>query len=54
MTEESDPNVYYFYLSYLTGTKPEMAFKTRFEFGMKRGRCPFLPFTLALFELCLK
>lgn len=40
MVEESDSEVDYFYLSYLTGTKQEMASKDRFGRGMKGGKCP--------------
>lgn len=47
MVEESDSEVDYFYLSYLTGTKQEMASKDRFGRGMKGGKCtphPHPPF----------
>lgn len=40
MGEESDSEVDYFYLSYLTGTKQEVASQDRFERGMKGGKCP--------------
>lgn len=43
MVQESDLKVHYFYLSHLTGTKKRHGFQGQLEFGMKRGKYPFLP-----------